>query len=88
MKKLYVVYATLNIEMVVLAENEEQAKKVGKAEWHTEMSNAGLEADITHTMEIKKAKQVPFEELLGVPPYGEGNPQETLQELLDAAGIK
>lgn len=96
--KLFHVTLTLDIDLVVLAENEEEAVAVGKDKWLEEVRNSGLEPGNVGAREVTKVKQLTCLGLfLDYPPFGvegrvyeEGSysPQLTIAEYMESMGIK
>lgn len=71
--KLFYVSLTLDIDMMVLAEDEKQAKKSGQENWRDDVSNAGSEPSLTHVKEVSSRSQASWmedEEIDGCAPYG------------------
>lgn len=91
--KLFRVSCSIDVDMVVVAENEEQARKVGKENWLEEMANAGLEPSGFSATEVRRRSEIGFlrdEDLDGIYPWEpEGHHWETLTigELLRKQGI-
>jgi hypothetical protein len=98
--KLFHVSATLNIDMVVLAESQAQAEEVGKKNWYEEVRDAGLEPEGYYAREVTDAGQVEWmgeDNLDGCMPYGPedrtfengcSSPQLTLNEYMKQMGIE
>jgi hypothetical protein len=90
--KLYHVSMTLDIDMVVLAENKEEAVQVGKDNWSDEILDSGIEPEHVAAFEVTRRKQLEFARALapldGIQPKGAHNPQLSIEEYLDELGIK
>jgi hypothetical protein len=93
-KKLYHVCGTLDIDMVVLAINEGQAREIGKSSWSEEMRNAGLAPEAFSVSQVRSKGQLgwlPDEYIDAITPYGpdeEDSPQLTILEYLNQMGIE
>jgi hypothetical protein len=97
--KLYHVTCEIEIDMVVLAENDEQAKRLGEKYWYEEMSNASLSPSTYHAMEVRHRRDLGYLEdrdLETIPPWGpdgiwengSSSPQRSIFEYMEERGIK
>ncbi len=97
MKKLFHVSAILQLDMVVLAEDAQQAMAVGNDSFSTELMNSGNDPTL-RANEIKKVDDLPWdtEDCDMTPPYGPvgdyGNgcdtPQFSVTEYMKMLGIE
>ena len=94
-KKLFHVTTTIEIDMVVLAEDEEEANAIGALSWQSEIDEYEIDPDDFSSTVITKRKQIDWiedEDLDSTCPY-DGDEEETteaasIQEHLDDLGIK
>lgn len=93
--KLFHVTTTIEIDMVVLAEDEEEAVAIGAMSWQTEIDDYEIDPDDFSASLITKRRQINWmedEELDSTCPY-DGDEEETtegasIQEHLDDLGIE
>lgn len=91
-KKLFHVSGTLDIDLVALATDEDEAVEIAKKHWSTEVSDAGLCPDKWYAQEVRRSAQVKYlgDLMESIPPYGiddESSPQLSISEYLDKQGI-
>lgn len=96
--KVFHVSCQIDIEMVVLAESGEHAKRIGERNWHEEMVNSAPPGHFV-AFEVTDRSGVSFladEDLECVPPYGPdgiwengcSSPQRSIAEYLRERGVE
>jgi hypothetical protein len=93
-KKLFVVVAMVEVELVVYAMDDAQANEIGQRYWMDEIREAGIEATL-RTYAVEKRKDIscflPDMDLEFMSPYGPENEpsiQESIDILLKKQGIE
>jgi hypothetical protein len=92
-RRLFHVSCNVTVDMVVLAEDEEEANAIGAMSWQDEIEEYDLDPDDFSAKEITARKQIDWiedEDLDSTCPYeAEGSESgESVQEHLDDLGIE
>lgn len=92
-RKLFHVSATVEVDLLVLAKDEAEAKEIGKANWREELSETGQEPEYMRSREVERKSDIGWvhpDDLQYTSIYvakGTSAPDEDLDELLEAMGI-
>lgn len=86
--RVYRVFATIEVELVVLARDRSEARGVAVDHWHEELRIQGVEPDLS-AYEVRDRTEVDPEWLDALPYIPEGvRAGETVSECLEERGVK